>query len=977
MKSRGKILFVLMLIGILYFCFGLRTVEAKQLTTPLYFGINEIRTLSEPNMGYAIGNPNANGLETKGVKLWDILKYSTSTSNDPTEVDVYCMKAGVGFSNTYRRATYNFSFDMYKERDKIAAKSTTLDGLVNGGHYNELLALANILYLAEDETEDLEAYLNKAGIYAQYWDSVLTVDEVKAVQQATIWYFTNYGEENGKYDKTDDTVWLNYTLDGNTYTSLGDYQLRPNQIGYQRQKQAEQLYNYLINTAKANSDNYSDPNKNYKTKLTLYTAQGTNGEEQPLIEIEKEKQFDLSLRKYITEVNGMNVSVSRVPKIDVTSLKNGSDTTATYNHKKDPVLVENGNVVTYNIQVYNEGDVDGYVNKIVDQLPTGLKFSRLITSGYTASYDSSNNVVTITRDESNKDRLVAFDGSNLDSTTLELECIVDTTEGDKVLTNVAWIAEEETIDGNIITSEVGDDRDSEPDTKPDVNKDSMEDYKGNASNQSDLTNTNYFYKGQQDDDDFEKLITKKIEGSYNLQIVKVDKDNTQTKLQGADFKVTLPDSSIVTKTTDSNGVIDLGKIDITETGTDTIKVEELNAPNGYNKVFNSFELDVTKEQQNGAYVVTNVDLKNSQGSGLGTGTGKIQVNNQNGMITITVPNEKIQGNYDLQIVKVDKDNEQTKLQGAEFKVTMPDGSVVTKTTNENGLIDLDAVEITETGTDTIKFEELNAPSGYNKLFNSFELDVTKQEQNGVYVVTNVDLKNSQGSGLGTGQIQVNNQNGMITITVPNEKIKGSYDLQVVKIDQENSEKLQGAEFKVTMPDGSERTETTGADGTLTIEGIEITETGIDTIKVEELNAPNGYNKLFNSFELDVTKGQQNGVYVVTDIDLKNTEGSGLGAGKIQASYQENLVTVTVPNIKKEGKYDLQIVKVDKADTETKLQGAEFKVTMPDGSVVTKTTDENGVIDLDEVEITGTGTDTIKVEELNAPTGYNKLFNSFE
>ena len=120
MKSRGKILFVLMLIGILYFCFGLRTVEAKQLTTPLYFGINEIRTLSEPNMGYAIGNPNANGLETKGVKLWDILKYSTSTSNDPTEVDVYCMKAGVGFSNTYRRATYNFSFDMYKERDKIA-----------------------------------------------------------------------------------------------------------------------------------------------------------------------------------------------------------------------------------------------------------------------------------------------------------------------------------------------------------------------------------------------------------------------------------------------------------------------------------------------------------------------------------------------------------------------------------------------------------------------------------------------------------------------------------------------------------------------------------------------------------------------------------------------------------------------------------------------------------------------------------------
>ena len=900
MKRKVKILFVLMIIGILYFCFGLRTVEAKQLTTPLYFGINELRTLSEPNIGYAIGNPNANGSGTdaRGVKLWNILKYSTSTSNDPTEVDVYCIKAGVGFSNTYRRATYNFSFDMYKERDEIAAKSSTLSGLVNGGHYNELLALANILYLPEDETDDLEVYLNKAGIYAQYWDSLLTVDEVKAVQQAAIWYFTNYGEENGKYDKTadSDSGWLNYTLDGNTYTSLGDYQLRPNQIGYQRQKQAEQLYKYLINTAKANSDNYSDPNKNYKTKLTLYTAQGTNGEEQPLVEIEREKQFDLSLRKYITEVNESNVSVSREPQIDLTNLKNEIDTTAVYNHKKDPVLVKNGDTVTYKIQVYNEGDIDGYVNKIVDQLPTGLRFSRLITSGYTASYDSSNNVVTITRNESNSDRLVAFDGSNLDSTTLELECIVDTTEGDKVLTNVAWIAEEETIDGNVITNEVGDDRDSEPDTKPNVNKDNMEDYKGNDSNKSDLTDTDYFYKGQQDDDDFEKLITKKIEGNYDLQIVKVDKENS-TRLQGAEFKVTLPDGTEKTETTDSNGVIDLGTIEITETGTDTIKVEELTAPKGYNKSFNSFELDVTKEQQNGAYVATNVDLKNSQGSGLGTGTGQIQVNNQNGMITITVPNEKIKGSYDLQIVKVDKENS-TRLQGAEFKVTMPDGSVVTKTTNGNGVIDLDEVEITETGTDTIKVEELTAPTGYNKLFNSFEIDVTKEEQNGVYVVTNVDLKNSQESGLATGQIQVNNQNGMITITVPNEKIKGSYDLQIVKV-------------KVTMPNGSVVTKTTDGNGVIDLDEVEITETGTDTIKVEEITAPRGYNKLFNSFELDVTKGEQSGAYIVTKVDLKNGQGSGLGQGEVQVNNQNGMITITVPNEKIKGSYDLQIVKVDK------------------------------------------------------------------
>ena len=971
MRTKVKILLVLLLIGIIYFCFGKNEVQAKQLSTPLYFGINEMRTLSTPNLGYAIGNPRNNDQDGKGIKLWNILKYSTSTSNDPTEVDVYCVKSGVGFANdTHRRATYNFEFNMYTEREEIAAKSTTLNGLVNGGHYNELLALANILYLAEDETEDLEAYLKKAGISKEYWDELLTVDEVKAVQQAAIWYFTNYGEENGKYDKTKATTWLNYTTDGSTYTSLSDYGLGNNRVGEQRQKQAEILYKYLIKTAKANSGNYEDTSKNYKTKLVLYTAQGVYGEEQPLMEIEREKQFDLSLRKYITKVNNVSVNISREPQIDLTYLKNETKTTATYKHKKDPILVQNGDIVTYSIRIYNEGDVDGYVNKIVDQLPTGLKFNKLITTGYMATYDEENNIVTITRNEDNKDRLIAFDGNNLDYTTLEIECTVNTQEGDKVLTNVAWIAEEQTIDGNIITSEVGDDRDSEPSTKPDVNKDNMEDYKGKDDNKDDLTDKDYFYEGQQDDDDFEKLITKKLEGSYNLQIVKVDNENEEVKLSGAEFKVTMPDGSSRTETTDGSGVINLGSVAITETGIDNIKFEELNAPEGYEKLFNSFELDVTKEEQGGKYVATKVDLKNSSGSGEGT----VKVNNDNGTITVTVPNSKLEGSYNLQIVKVDNEDEEVKLSGAEFKITMPDGSSRTETTDGSGVINLGSVAITETGIDNIKFEELNAPEGYEKLFNSFELDVTKEEQGGKYVATKVDLKNSSGSGEAT--VKVNNDNGTITVTVPNSKLEGSYNLQIVKVDNEDEEvKLSGAEFKITMPDGSSRTETTDGSGVINLGSVAITETGVDNIKFEELNAPEGYEKLFNSFELDVTKEEQGGKYVATKVDLKNSSGSGEATVKV--NNDNGTITVTVPNSKLEGSYNLQIVKVDNEDEEVKLSGAEFKITMPDGSSRTETTDGSGVINLGSVAITETGVDNIKFEELNAPEGYEKLFNSFE
>ena len=550
MKTSCKIFLILMVIGILYFIFGVKPVEAADMT-PKYFGINAIRTLSTPHMGYAIGNPGSNGVTGNAAKLWNILKYSSSTSNDPTEVDVYCVKAGVGFTTgTNKRATYNLSFDMYKDRTAIASQNTTLSGLVNGGHYNELLALANLLYLPETEgEEELTAYLERAGIYEENYTSLLTVDEVKSVQQAAIWYFTNYGEESGKYDKTDDIAWFNYTTDGNTYTALSAYNPTGGDVqsgyGAQRMEQAEILYEYLINKAKANAGNYADSNKSYKTKLTLY-ASSSNNSEQPLMQIEREKEFDLSLRKYITKVNGTNVSVSRVPQIDVSALNNLTDTTASYKHKKDPVLVAIGDTVTYRIQIYNEGDVDGYVNTIVDQLPTGLTFSKLNTSGYTASYDSSSNRVTITRNEANSDILTAFNGT-LDSTILELECTVTAAESNKILTNVAWIAEEETIDGNVITNEVGDDRDSEPSTVPSVNKDNMEDYRGNTSNKTDLTDTTYYYEGQQDDDDFEKLITKQITGSYNVQLEKVDKDNTSTRLEGAVFSVTLPGQSATSK----------------------------------------------------------------------------------------------------------------------------------------------------------------------------------------------------------------------------------------------------------------------------------------------------------------------------------------------------------------------------------------------------------------------------------------------
>ena len=282
--------------------------------------------------------------------------------------------------------------------------------------------------------------------------------------------------------------------------------------------------------------------------------------EQPIVEVTRKQEtiptefvaqpeeFDLALRKYITQVNGQNVANTRIPSIDLSTLKTG--TTATYKHRKDPVTVKDKDEVTYNISIYNEGNKAGYATKIVDQLPTGLinspNNSATVVSKdksgktkntYKLTYNTVTNQITLTivnTTENPAKTLNAYTEENLDYETIQIKCKVAQTADTKnqiVLTNVAWIDEEYNSDDKItITNQKGADRDSEPDSSPNVNKDNMSNYKGNSNNKEDLTDSKYHYEGQQDDDDFEKLVIMPEEKIFDLALFKhiaaISKDQT-------------------------------------------------------------------------------------------------------------------------------------------------------------------------------------------------------------------------------------------------------------------------------------------------------------------------------------------------------------------------------------------------------------------------------------------------------------------
>ena len=264
----------------------------------------------------------------------------------------------------------------------------------------------------------------------------------------------------------------------------------------------------------------------YKTTTKLW--KNDDKDAQPLLEIEREripgedideapidkpeKIYDLALRKYIVKVGDKEIT-NRTPEI----VYNKADKEINYNHKKDPVVLNAGDNVVYNITVYNEGNQKGAATRVKDYLPEGLEFVKNSEInkkyGWISSQDGSYVVTAYTKDYT----LDPFDESTgkISSITLQVECKVKETVTSGILTNIAEIVED-----NI------DDIDSEPGSI-DITKINLPDYKGKDSNKSDLTDSKYFYRGQEDDDDFEKVTVEqpKIDLALRKYISTVNGEN--------------------------------------------------------------------------------------------------------------------------------------------------------------------------------------------------------------------------------------------------------------------------------------------------------------------------------------------------------------------------------------------------------------------------------------------------------------------
>ena len=251
-----------------------------------------------------------------------------------------------------------------------------------------------------------------------------------------------------------------------------------------------------------------------------------------------EQEFDLALRKFITKIN--DETYSREPIIDTSTI--ATTGTATYKHSKQPIAVQKGDVVTYTIRVYNEGEIDGYADKITDYLPDYLlpilstvdgidtkkyeneiKFNEMwlwlfegntVTTTITSKLNTETYAILTGLENVTDTKLDAYvEGSDkLDYIDVQIKCLVtDSAVGGEYLTNIAEITDSQDINGV-----KGDGFASELNN---VDHSNLSDYKNNEAINS---TTESYIPGQEDDDDFEKLVVKEFDLSLRKFIIKVN-----------------------------------------------------------------------------------------------------------------------------------------------------------------------------------------------------------------------------------------------------------------------------------------------------------------------------------------------------------------------------------------------------------------------------------------------------------------------
>lgn len=250
--------------------------------------------------------------------------------------------------------------------------------------------------------------------------------------------------------------------------------------------------------------------------------------------IRSERQIsDIALRKFITHINGNSV-VSREPKLSQEKeTVERRQTTAYYAHRKDPLVVKPGDTITYKMRLYNETLKPASPTSVIDILPKGLtlKTGEGINVGWEKikEFPDGREVIKC----SNIPNLPilgakALDGGNFEIQYREIsvDLVVDKDAPTGIqLTNIAFVNTQNEEDPDSIPGNIT------KDGKDiyEITNDMLPSYRGNGNDGTTLEQDTHYFKGYEDDDDFEKVILIPFDLALRKHIMQVNGQDLDIK----------------------------------------------------------------------------------------------------------------------------------------------------------------------------------------------------------------------------------------------------------------------------------------------------------------------------------------------------------------------------------------------------------------------------------------------------------------
>ena len=401
-------------------------------------------------------------------------------------------------------------------------------------------------------------------------------------------------------------------------------------------------------------------------------------------------------------------------------------------------------------------------------------------------------------------------------------------------------------------------------------------------------------------------------------------------------------------------------------GTYTFTINQISAPTGYKLQDESVKFDVEYDSN-----MNIIDVLVTKGYTIAVASDK-----RDDYIKLTYLNEQNEiaiGPYSLSIIKVDENDKDIVLPGAEFEVTINNEIGVaqlikTGVTNVDGDLSIDGIN--GAGTIKIDLKELVAPENYQVNTKELSIEITRDVDTGKMLLINQ-------SNLDT---ILESSRNKITVYVADKLDEDLFNLTLNKIDEAGKPVISNfTRFRIGEENGISKVYATNASGKIVINNLRYpNEDGVVNYTIKEVQAPVGYKKIEDEMKIAITfeTNSNTGVREITDIAV--VEGNLITAGTYKNDYVEFDITNKIGS--------LFIEKQDSKDELLKVIGTTFEITNEStNDVVTTVTNEDGLADVDldvgtytivESQPTAgfvANTDTIRLE-VSVDTNNKKQYN---